>query len=139
MPGGGQRAHPGLVVRRDRPAPGEIVEVDGIRATSPLRTTFDLGRRDDLLHAVVAVDALAHHRRSAPDLLLNFAVHHPRARGVTRLYEVLAHTDPERVLRDIARHTRLLDQGRRVYRYTRNEIRTEQARIVDEITRARVK
>lgn len=93
VPGGGQRAHPGLVVRRDRPAPGEIVEVDGIRATSPLRTAFDLGRRDDLPHAVVAVDALAHHRRFAPDLLLNFAVHYPRARGVTRLYEVLAHAD----------------------------------------------
>lgn len=196
VPGGGQRAHPGLVVRRDRPAPGEIVEVDGIRVTSPLRTAFDLGRQDDLLDAVVAVDALAHHRRFAPDLLINFAVHYPRARGVTRLYEVLAHadrgaaspmetrlrmvlvrgglprpvtqhpvqdpeartavwldlaypelhvgveydgeehTDPERVLRDIARHTRLLDLGWRVYRYTKHDIRTGPARIVDEIARA---
>src|SRR4051794_39850992 len=31
---GKQRDHPGLVVHRDRIAPGEIVEVDGVRLTS---------------------------------------------------------------------------------------------------------
>ena len=49
------------------------------------------------------------------------------------------HTTPQRVRRDIARHTRLPDQGWRVYRYTRNEIVTQQERIVAEISRARVR
>ena len=43
--GGGQRVHDGLVVRRERIAPGETIRVDGVRCTSPLRTAYDLGRR----------------------------------------------------------------------------------------------
>lgn len=31
--GGPQRGHPGLLVHRDRIAPGEIVQVDGVRTT----------------------------------------------------------------------------------------------------------
>lgn len=199
VPGGGQRAHPGLTVRRDRIAPGETVDTGDVRTTSPLRTAFDLGRQRDLVEAVVAVDALANRATFHPDLLLNFAAHYPRARRVVRLYEVLAHADrragspmesrlrmilvlaglprpvsqhpvqdlgsrtavwldlaypelrigieydgaehttPERVRRDIARHTRLLDLGWRVYRYTRNEIVTQQERIIAEISRARVR
>lgn len=199
VPGGGQRAHAGLVVRRDRLPAGEVTLLGDVRTTSPMRTAFDLGRQDDLVEAVVAVDALAHHRSFHPDLLLNFAVHYPRARNVTRLYDVLAHTDrlamspmesrlrmvlllgglprpvsqhpvqdpvartavwldlaypgsrigieydgeehtnPQRVLRDIRRATRLLDQGWQVYRYTKHEIRTEPDRIVAEIERARAR
>ncbi len=46
------------------------------------------------------------------------------------------HTTPERVLRDAGRYTRLVDKGWRIYRYTKYEIRDEQQRIVDEISRA---
>lgn len=91
--GGGLRVHPGLVVHRDHLAPGEIWCVGDLRATSPLRTAFDLGRLDDLVEAVVGVDALANACRFNPDLLLHFAVHYPRARGIRRLPEVLAHAD----------------------------------------------
>ena len=52
--------------------------------TTPLRTAYDLARREDLAEAVVAVDAvdaLANRGRFAPDLLLHFAAHYPRARG----------------------------------------------------------
>ncbi len=90
---GGRRRHPGLLVRRDLLAPGEIVCVGDIRVTSPLRTAFDLGRGDDLVEAVVAVDALAHTHRFNPDRLLGFTVHFPRARGKNRLFDVLTHAD----------------------------------------------
>jgi hypothetical protein len=49
VPGGKQRDHDGLLVCRDRIAPGEIVEVDGLRLTSPLRTAYDLARCPDLV------------------------------------------------------------------------------------------
>jgi hypothetical protein len=45
VPGGGQRAHPGLRVRRDRLPPGETTDAGGVRCTSPLRAAFDLARR----------------------------------------------------------------------------------------------
>lgn len=93
VPGRDQRTHPGLRVRRDLLHPGEVTCVGDLRTTTPLRTAFDLGRRGDLVEAVVGVDALAHRFRFNPDLLLNFAVRYPRARGVRNLAEVLTHAD----------------------------------------------
>lgn len=90
VPGGGHRMLPGLLVRRDLLAPGEITCVGDVRRTSPMRTAFDLGRGDDLVEAVVAVDALAHQHRFDPDRLLGFTVHFPRARNKTRLFDVLS-------------------------------------------------
>ena len=92
--GGGQRVHPGLVVRRDRMAPGETTRVADIRCTSPLRTAYDLGRQEDLVEAVVAVDRLANRHRFAPDLLLHFAAHYRGAPGTARLCSTLAHASP---------------------------------------------
>jgi len=54
--GGGQRVHEGLLVRRDRIAPGETTRVGDVHCTSALRTAYDLGREDDLTEAVVAID-----------------------------------------------------------------------------------
>jgi very-short-patch-repair endonuclease len=196
IPGGGRRARPGLRVFRDRLAPGEICWCDGVRVTTGMRTAWDLARRGELVEAIVAVDALARVGRFNPDLLLNFLVHYPRARGAARVPEVLAladrragspmetrlrmllvgaglprpqvqwvvqdpvareavwldlaypehrigieydgaeHTRPERVLRDIRRGTRLVDQGWRVYRYTKLEIYLEPDRVVAEVRRA---
>lgn len=93
VPGRAQRPHPGLIVHRERPAPGEIVAVDGIRCTFPPRTAYDLGRRGSLVERVVGVDALARKHGFTPDLLLNFLVHYPGARGNDRLPEVLALAD----------------------------------------------
>ena len=94
VPGGGQRAHPGLRVRRDRLPPGETTDAGGVRCTSPLRTAFDLARQADLVEAVVAVDRLSNVHRFQPDLLLNFAVHYRGARGTSRLFDVLAQACP---------------------------------------------
>ena len=54
-------------------------------------------------------------------------------------YEGELHTEPGRVLRDIARHTRLVDLGWQVYRYTKREVYGDRARIVAELTRARAR
>ena len=92
VPGGGQRPRPGLVVRRDRIAPGETCLVGDARCTSPLRSAYDLGRRGDFVDRVVAVDRLANRHRFHPDLLLIFAVHYRGERGTDLICETLAHT-----------------------------------------------
>lgn len=197
VPGGGQRVHAGLVVHRDRLAPGEIGQVGDVRVTTPLRTAYDLARwADDVVAAVVAVDALANRGRYNPDLLLHFANRYRGARGNDRLAMILAladarsgspmetrlrlvlvlgglpkpavqhvvadqrtrtavwldlaypaerigieyegaqHAAPDHVLRDVGRYTRLVDNGWRIYRYTRHDVFGAPARIVDEIARA---
>ncbi len=92
---GGQRfrQHPGLLVHRDRVEAGERVVVGDLRVTHPVRTAWDLARRLDLVDAVVVVDRLANRCRFNPDLVLNFPVHYPRARGNNRVYDVLTHAE----------------------------------------------
>ena len=92
--GGGRRVHDGLTVRRDRIAPGETTSVGDVRCTSPLRTAYDLGRQDDLVEAVVAVDRLANRHRFSPDLLLHFSTHYRGGPGTARLCRTLAYADP---------------------------------------------
>ncbi|GAA1282427.1 hypothetical protein GCM10009609_53800 [Pseudonocardia aurantiaca] len=89
----GQRSPAGLLVHRERLAPGEVREVGGVQVTSPVRTAYDLARRGALVERVVAVDALANRHRFAPDLLLHFAVRYAGARGNDGIAEVLAHAD----------------------------------------------
>jgi very-short-patch-repair endonuclease len=93
VPHGKQRDHPGLLVHRNALAPGEMQRYGGLRTTTPLRTAYDLARRGTLVERVVAVDALARAHLFSPDLLLNFAVHFPRARGNDAIPEVLAYAD----------------------------------------------
>jgi very-short-patch-repair endonuclease len=50
-------------------------------------------------------------------------------------YEGAHHTERDAVLRDAGRYTRLVDAGRRIYRYTPLDMR-DPARIVAEIRRA---
>jgi hypothetical protein len=54
-------------------------------------------------------------------------------------YEGAPHTEPGRVLRDIARTTRLVDLGWRTYRYTKQDMYGNRARIVAELVRARAR
>jgi very-short-patch-repair endonuclease len=196
VPHRGQRATAGLLVHRTDLAPGEMQDLDGVRVTTPMRTAYDLARRDDLVEGVVAVDALSRTHEFDPDLLLHFAVHHRGTRGndqiatvlahadrrsgspmETRLrmlvlqaglprpevqwvvqddqartavwldlaypeymigveYEGAGHTEPDAVLRDIARYTGLVDKGWRIYRYTKHDIRYRPTRIIAQLTRA---
>jgi hypothetical protein len=52
-------------------------------------------------------------------------------------YEGEVHAGPEAVLRDAGRYTRLVDDGWRIYRYTKYEVYGEPERIVAQLTRAR--
>jgi very-short-patch-repair endonuclease len=51
-------------------------------------------------------------------------------------YEGAHHTEPDQVLRDAGRYTTLVDDGWRIYRYTKFEIRSHAALIVAQLTRA---
>lgn len=52
-------------------------------------------------------------------------------------FEGEVHTGAAAVRRDTARFTRLVDQGWRIYRYTKDDIRHDPGRIVAQLTRAR--
>jgi very-short-patch-repair endonuclease len=93
LDGGRFRPRPGLLVHRDAVAPGELWTIGDVVVTHPVRTAWDLARRLGFVEAVVAVDRLANHCRFNPDLVLNFPVRYPRARGNTRIHDVLAHAE----------------------------------------------
>ena len=164
-----------------------------------MRTAYDLARRlapDDLVEAVVALDALARVGRFPPSDVLGLAERYPRARGrrllpaavdladrragspmETRLrlilvlrglprpeaqyavlddrrrravwldlayparrvgieYEGADHGRPERVLRDAGRYTWLVDEGWRMYRFTKYQVYREPDEIAATIARA---
>jgi hypothetical protein len=88
------RAHPGLRITRGEVTGADRVLVEGCRVTTPLRTAWDLGRRPNLVEAVVAVDALAHRHRFAPAALLARRAATPGARGCRRLHRVVQLADP---------------------------------------------
>lgn len=54
------RQSPHIETLRSDLEPEDLMEIDGISLTSPLRTAFDLARRRAPWHAVTAVDRLAH-------------------------------------------------------------------------------
>jgi hypothetical protein len=90
------RPHPGLIVRRGRPEPVDVIEAAGCRVTSPLRTAWDLGRGPSLVEAVVAVDALGRRRTRGgfePAELLGRRRTDPGARHSRRLDRVVELAD----------------------------------------------
>lgn len=93
VPHRSQRSPAGLIVRRAHLYPDEIVEVQGLRVTSPARTAFDLARSGDLVERVVAVDRLANVHRFSPDQLLHLSARHRGSRGNGLVPSVLAHAD----------------------------------------------
>jgi hypothetical protein len=84
----------GIVVHSDVLADDEICQVRDIRATTPARTVFDLGRRRGLTSAVIRTDALL----QATDVKLvdvqALIDRHRGARGVAQLRQVLELADP---------------------------------------------
>ncbi len=106
-----RRAQPGLVVHRDTVLDEEILHDVPVRvrdrrgrwrilpgrtvdATSPLRTAFDLARREPRIEAVVALDALGCHCGIEPHGVLDLATRHPGVRGIGRLPGLVALADP---------------------------------------------
>ena len=86
LPQPGRRRRAGVASFRSALAPGDVVSVDGIRVTSPLRTCFDLVRRsverDDRVAAIDAFRAAG--LVSAADLV-SYASERPGWRGVGRV------------------------------------------------------
>ena len=84
----------GIVIHRDELFEDETREVCGIRATTPARTAFDLGRRDRRLRALIAVDALTNATRLRSSDVLPLVERHGGVRGLVQLREVLDLMDP---------------------------------------------
>lgn len=82
------RTPPGVRVGQAELRDDEVRQRGAVRLTTPLRTAFDLCRRESLVDAVVALDALAGRFGFEPPDLLALAERHPRARGVRALPEV---------------------------------------------------
>jgi very-short-patch-repair endonuclease len=89
VPGGSQRRHPGLLVRRRQVSDDEIALAEGARVTTALRTAFDLACRLSLREGVVAVDALARVGAFEPVEVLAVRDLHRGARGSARVPEVV--------------------------------------------------
>jgi len=88
--------HPpaGVTVHTDIVLPGEVLEVDGIPATCPARTAFDIGRRTtSRLQAVQRLDALTNATDVKLDDVERVMADHCGARGLVRLRQVLSLVD----------------------------------------------
>jgi hypothetical protein len=99
------RSRTGLLVRQDELREDEVVRVDGLKVTTPLRTAFDLVRRLGFVEGVVALDSLARIGEFEPEDLLDHLGGRTRPRGFRRLAPAVAAADsradspPETLLR----------------------------------------
>ena len=87
------RRRPGLLAHRDPLHPTEIVQLGGLRMTSPERTAYDLARQLALVEAVAAVDALAHRHPFPLDAVRALRSRHLGAPGNRAVEPVLALVD----------------------------------------------
>ncbi len=91
--GAGNRPPRGIVTRRYALRDGETQTIDGLPATTPQRTAFDIGRRGALRSAVVRLDALARATGVKADDVLRIAESHPRSPGLRQLETALGLVD----------------------------------------------
>ncbi|MEJ2865277.1 hypothetical protein [Actinomycetospora flava] len=85
---------PGVRIRQDVLTEDEVMPLDGVLVTSPLRTMFDLACTLPHDEAVVAVDALARLYRLDPRQLLAYPAARDNPRGVLSIPAVVADADP---------------------------------------------
>ncbi len=89
-----RKTPPNLVVRTERVLSNEIVEVNGIPATTPVRTAFDLGRHiRSTTAAVQRLDALANATDVKRVDVEAMIATHAGARGTPRLLRALPLVD----------------------------------------------
>ncbi|MEV0945447.1 DUF559 domain-containing protein [Rhodococcus sp. NPDC049939] len=91
---GSRRSVNGIVVRADTLLPEEVCRVDGMLATTPARTGFDLGRWLAGDRAVEVLDALCHDTRTSLAEISAVASRHAGERGLARLRTVACLADP---------------------------------------------
>jgi very-short-patch-repair endonuclease len=80
----GEAVH-GIVIHRDTLVDDEICVIDGIPATTPARTAYDLGRRGSLTRAVIRLDSLANATGLKPDDVRPLIDGHKGSRGIVQL------------------------------------------------------
>ncbi|MDL5159126.1 hypothetical protein [Actinomycetospora termitidis] len=85
---------PDTRIRRDQLSADEVATWFGHRLTTPVRTAFDLARREPFVEAVAAADSIAHVTRFPASLLARFADRYPKARGIVQVRRVCAAMDP---------------------------------------------
>jgi len=89
------RPHPRLRVTAHAVlAPADVTRFAGLPVTSPIRTTYDLGRQPPRLDALIAVDALLHRRVVKLAALAAYAEERPGWRGAALVREVIALAEP---------------------------------------------
>lgn len=91
---GSRRSVGGIVVHADSLLPGEVCEVDGMLATTPARTAFDLGRWLPGDRAVEVLDALSRATGSCSSEISALAARHAGERGLVRLRAAVELMDP---------------------------------------------
>jgi very-short-patch-repair endonuclease len=79
-----RRAPEGIVIHSDSVSDVDISRLGVLSATNPSRTAFDIGRRMDLVDAVIQIDALLNATGCSVDDVLAVARRNPGARGLRR-------------------------------------------------------
>jgi hypothetical protein len=79
------RARTGLTRWRSVLEDDDVVLVDGIPVTSPVRTCFDLVRRSQLRDGVIVLDVLGRQLRLSPATVSGYAQRHRKWRGLPRV------------------------------------------------------
>jgi hypothetical protein len=79
------RPPPGLMVRNDTLAAGEVTHAVRLPVTTIARTAFDLGRLLPRDEAITRLDALMWSRSFKVDEVMQLAQRYPRAKGLTKL------------------------------------------------------
>jgi very-short-patch-repair endonuclease len=90
----GISARSGIAVRRAALAPGEVVDLRGMRATSILRTLNDLSIRSSVTEAVVVVDMALHAGLASLADLNAWVATNGRGVGVANLRRAVRHAEP---------------------------------------------
>jgi hypothetical protein len=83
----------GILIHRDRLVHDEICVINGIPATIPARTAYDLGRRPTLTRAVIRLDALANATGLKPKDVGPLIDRHKGARGIVQLRQAVGLMD----------------------------------------------
>ena len=86
--------HPRVRTYRTHLDPADVVWIDGMRVTTPLRTAFDLGRQRQFGPAVEALDALCHRHLATPAELADYARPRRQLRGARLLMSRLPLVEP---------------------------------------------
>jgi very-short-patch-repair endonuclease len=83
----------GILLHSDKLADDEVVTANGVPATTPARTAYDLGRRRGLTTAVIRLDALMQATNLKPTDVDALAERHRGARGIVQLREAIDLSD----------------------------------------------